>query len=73
MYTVHNCKPLLVFIQTEFRFTNKPIQNVLPTREHKHIELDRRRRRIQIMAHVATCSVCVRVNIIIILYSVAPA
>lgn len=70
MYTVHNCKPLLVFTQPEFRLTNKPIQNVLPTREHKHIELDRCRR-IQIMAHVATCSVCV--NIIIILYTVAPA
>jgi len=69
MYNVHNCKPLVVFIQTEFRLTNKPIQNVLPTREHKHIELDRSR--IQIMAHVATCSVCV--NIIIILYTVAPA
>lgn len=67
MYTVYNCKRLLVFIQTEFRLTNKPIQNVLPTREHKHID----RSRIQIMAHVATCSVCV--NIIIILYTVAPA
>lgn len=58
MYTVYNCKPLLVFTQPEFRLTNKPIQNVLPTREHKHIELDRRRR-IQIMAHWHTLQLAV--------------
>jgi len=63
MYTVHNCKPLLVFIQTEFRLTNKPIQNVLPTRVHIHSE--------QYTNYGTRCSVCV--NIIIILYTVAPA
>lgn len=69
MYTIDNYKPLLIFIRTEFRLTNKPIQNVRPTREDiMHIELDR----LPYTNYGTRYGVCINI-IIIILYTVVPA